>query len=46
MNALLVENKLERIKMECGPGSTGSAIGLDTAEEHISLLFDLCRLAF
>ena len=30
MNALAVDKQLERIKMEAGPGSTGSGFGLDT----------------
>jgi len=35
------DHKFDRIKMESGPGSTGSGFGQDTAEEHINLLFDL-----
>ena len=77
MNGLPVSPKLERMRMNTGPGSTGSGFGVDeyviditirfspnnliiekcvlhnivvfyymlftSAEEHISLLFDLCR---
>jgi len=43
MNGLPVSPKLERMRMNTGPGSTGSGFGVDDAEEHISLLFDLCR---